>query len=132
MILQDDDEIYCHGVDVLNTETQQVVCLMFKTSDLIIFPSLLVVFQLPTVDTFLTIEDILSGCMVFLQLPGCSFHLKGDTACIWRSWTYLSHNHKSTGMFSYVTLTVRTLVDHWFPLQVFFYWFSIFTLETCQ
>lgn len=54
MILQDDDEIYCHGVDALNAETQQVVCLMlFKTSDLMIFSSLLVVFKLPAVDNIL-------------------------------------------------------------------------------
>lgn len=72
MILQEDDEIYCHGVDTLNTETQQVVCLMlFKTSDLLNFPSLSVVFQLPAVDTFLTMEDIFCGYMDFF----CNFQV---------------------------------------------------------
>lgn len=72
MILQDDDEIYCHGVDALNTETRQVVCLMlFKTSDLMIFPSLLAVFQLPAVYTFLTMEDIFSGWIFFFFLAIC-------------------------------------------------------------
>lgn len=45
--------------------------MLFKTSDLMIFPSLLVVFELPAVDTFLTMKDIFSGYTFFF----CNFQV---------------------------------------------------------
>lgn len=46
--------------------------MLFKTSDLMIFPSLLVVFELPAVDTFLTMKDIFSGYTVFFAISRLS------------------------------------------------------------
>lgn len=87
--LQNGLETVCHGVDVLNTETQEV------TVDL---PSKLFKFYLASL--FKRNLILQPNCLPSNQLyiPGDSIYFKSDLTCFRWSRSYLSINHKSSGI----------------------------------
>lgn len=84
---------YCHGVDALNTETQQVTVLIILMSYLV---NILSCKQHYDVGYNLHIEyncRILWFVKKLYCVLGAAVLIKSDIACIRGSWTYLSHNH---------------------------------------
>lgn len=93
--LQDGPDTVCHGVDILNTETQEVT-----TSICFLFFSLKYFFAFLPGETICNLWIHLVPSPPF-ELVGSTVYFKGDLACIRRGWTYLSINYKSTGTYTF-------------------------------
>lgn len=82
--LQDGSDTVCHGVDTLNTETQEVKAMVLKPF----------FFCLLWSSFFLLLKTLF--CPVLLL--GGAIYCKSDFTCLRWSWTHLSNNHESSGI----------------------------------
>ena len=104
--LQDGSDTVCHGVDTLNTETQEVKAMVLKPF----------FFCLLWSSFFLLLKTLF--CPVLLL--GGTIYCKSDFTCFRWSWTHLSNNHESSGiilffffskkLIDYMTSTLETLL----------------------
>lgn len=95
--LQDGSDTVCHGVDTLNTETQEVKAMVLKPF----------FFCLLWSSFFLLLKTLF--CPVLLL--GGTIYCKSDFTCFRWSWTHLSNNHESSGIIL-VFFFSKKLIDY--------------------